>query len=355
MPITPLRDIVESSLREWGVGKFVRSSSEHYSELVERIANTFSVSKDAAGVRITKLGYVAPHLRVSEGICADRPIHGGVLVTGRAEVPNEEVREIWDRNAPFWDDYLKEGNRHSKELIWPAQMRLLGLSRGESALEIACGNGNFARKMAKAGVRILATDFSEVFIDLARARTVEDIDLIEYRVLDATDSDQLLGLGKGRFDAAVCAMALFDMSEIDSLITSLAKLLKPRGRFVFSVIHPCFASPKVTKVTETMESLEGVIQTTYSVKVSDYATPFSAKGTGVEGQPAPHWYFHRPLSMIFGSCFEAGFVLDGIEEPVFHSSNSGSSPWSWSNYREIPPALVARMRLSHRPTFTESC
>ena len=60
MPISPLRDIVESSLSEWGVAKFVRSSSEHYSELVERIANTFSVSKDAAGVRITKLGYVAP-------------------------------------------------------------------------------------------------------------------------------------------------------------------------------------------------------------------------------------------------------------------------------------------------------
>ena len=54
------------------------------------------------------------------------------LVTGRAEVSNEEVREIWDGNAPFWDDYMKEGNRHSKEVIWPAQMRLLGLSRGES-------------------------------------------------------------------------------------------------------------------------------------------------------------------------------------------------------------------------------
>ena len=64
---------------------------------------------------------------------------------------------------------------------------------------------------------------------------------------------------------------------------------------MFSVIHPCFASPKVTKVAETGENWEGTLQTTYSVKVSDYATPFSAKGTGVEGQPAPHWYFHRTV------------------------------------------------------------
>jgi 2-polyprenyl-3-methyl-5-hydroxy-6-metoxy-1,4-benzoquinol methylase len=276
-------------------------------------------------------------------------------MTGSAEVSNEEVREIWDRKAAFWDGYMKEGNRHSKELVWPAQERLLGLSRGETVLEVACGNGNFARRMAKAGAKVVASDFSEVFIDLAKARTVEDADLIDYRVLDATDSGQLLALGEERFDAAVCTMALFDMSAIEPLVASLAKLLKRHGRFVFSIIHPCFESPKVAKVAETHESSRGGVLTTYSVKVTDYATPFVAKGTGVRGEPAAHWYFHRPLSMIFGACFEAGFVLDGIEEPVFRSSDRGNSPGSWSNYREIPPALVARMRLSDRSGSTGSC
>ena len=250
---------------------------------------------------------------------------------------------------------MKEGNRHSKELVWPAQERLLGLRRGESVLEVACGNGNFARRMARAGAKVVASDFSETFIDLAKARTVEDADLIDYRVLDATDSGQLLALGEERFDAAVCTMALFDMAAIEPLAASLARLLKPRGRFVFSIIHPCFESPKVAKVAETHESSRGGVLTTYSVKVTDYATPFVAKGTGVRGEPAAHWYFHRPLSMIFGACFEAGFVLDGIEEPVFRSSDRGNSPGSWSNYREIPPALVARMRLSDRSASTGSC
>ena len=263
-----------------------------------------------------------------------------------AAVSNEEVREIWDRKAPFWDEYMKEGNRHSRDLVWLAQERLLGLRRGEQVLEVACGNGNFARRMAKLGVNVTASDFSEVFICRARARTVEDVDLIDYRVIDATDPCQLLALGERRFDAAVCTMALFDMLDIAPLVTSLAKLLKTDGRFVFSVIHPCFDSPKVTKVAETEESPEGAVVTTYSVKVSDYITPFSAKGTGVLGEPAAHWYFHRPLSMVFGACFDAGFVLDGTEEPVFRSPDTGRSPGSWSNYREIPPALVARMRLS---------
>ncbi len=268
-----------------------------------------------------------------------------------AEISNEEIREIWDRKAAFWDDYMKDGNWHSKELVWPAQERLLGLRRGESVLEVACGNGNFARRMARAGAKVVASDFSEVFIDLAKARTVEDADLIDYRVLDATDSGQLLALGEERFDAAVCTMALFDMAAIEPLAASLARLLKPRGRFVFSIVHPCFGSPTATKVTEWQDSADGAVVVTHAVKVNHYATPFVARGTGVQGEPEPHWFFHRPLSAVLGTFFAAGFVLDDIEEPVSSRGEQGK----WSSQSEIPPALVARMRLCDRDASTGSC
>ena len=60
MPITPLRETVESALSEWGAGRMVRSGTDHHSELVQRVAEAFAVSKDAAGVRLMKLGYAAP-------------------------------------------------------------------------------------------------------------------------------------------------------------------------------------------------------------------------------------------------------------------------------------------------------
>ena len=272
-------------------------------------------------------------------------------MTGDAEASNAEVREIWDRKAAFWDDYMQEGNWHSKELVWPAQERLLGLRRGQSALEVACGNGNFARRMAKAGAKVVALDFSEVFIDRARARTVEDADMVDYLVLDATDSGQLMALGEERFDAAVCTMALFDMAEIEPLAAALPRLLKPRGRFVFSVIHPCFESPTATKVTEWQDGADGVSVVTHSVKIKDYATPFAARGTAILGEPEPHWYFHRPLSALLGTFFAAGFVLDGIEEPVSSRGEQGK----WSAQSEVPSALVARVRLSDRVVSRGSC
>ena len=74
-------------------------------------------------------------------------------------------------------------------------------------------------------------------IDIAKARTSAVLP-VDYRVIDAVDSEALLSLGGTRFDAAVCSMALMDMSDIAPLIGALPALLKPGGRFVFTVMHP---------------------------------------------------------------------------------------------------------------------
>jgi SAM-dependent methyltransferase len=255
-----------------------------------------------------------------------------------------EVREIWEQNAGFWDDYMAEGNDFQRLLIGPATERLLELQPGEQVLDIACGNGNFARRMAELGARVVAFDFSETFVARAQARTTEHADRIEYCVLDATNREQLLALGRQRFDAAVCTMALMDMAEIDPLLEALPHLLNPSGRFVFSVSHPCFNVLGTSKIIEE-EDREGEIITRYSIKVSAYITARMGKGLGVIGQPRPHYYFDRPLSLLFNSCFQAGFVLDGLEEPVFEGQVEGQRPFSWSNFKEIPPVLVARLRL----------
>jgi len=86
-------------------------------------------------------------------------------------------------------------------LIAPAVERLLGLRSGERMLKLACGNGEFARRMSQLGAKVLATDFSERMLELARARGGD----VEYRAADVTDEGQLLALGApASFDAAVC-------------------------------------------------------------------------------------------------------------------------------------------------------
>jgi len=114
---------------------------------------------------------------------------------------------------------------------------------------------------------------------------------------------------------------------------------------VFSVMHPCFNNPSGVQMGE-LQDREGALVTTYSVKISRYLTPFTQVGLAIAGQPVPHPYFHRPLHVLLGAGFEAGFVLDALEERAFPPQNAGgSSPLSWNGrFSEIPPVLICRMR-----------
>jgi SAM-dependent methyltransferase len=271
----------------------------------------------------------------------------------------QESRTIWNAKAAFWDERMgAEGNAFQRLLVGPATERLLALHEGELVLDVACGNGVMARRLAALGARVVACDFSEVFVERARARTAPELrERIEYAVADATDEAQLLALGKlalvgegegeGEeercFDAVVCNMAFMDMATIEPLMRAARRLLTPAGRFVFCVMHPCFNNPAHRKLAAE-EDRAGHIVVTYSIQVPAYLQPTVEKGGGMPGEPAPHYYFHRSLSDLLAACFGAGFMLDGLEEPAFSEPIKSELVLNWGHYSDIPPVLACRLR-----------
>jgi SAM-dependent methyltransferase len=250
---------------------------------------------------------------------------------------NEEVKAIWNANAEYWDGRMGEGNAFHKTLIEPAQLKLLNVESGQRILDIACGNGQFARKMAALGAHVLATDFSERMIQLARSRPDRNI---EYAIVDATKQQELAKL-PDQFDAVVSTMAIMDIETIAPLAGDLRRLLKRDGAFVFSIMHPCFNS-LCTALWHERDEDEGNIRDTYGVKVSDYMTERSGLGVAMAGQPRLQYYFHRPVSVLLKTFFDAGFVMDGYEEPSFPDLHTERI---FDNvYRSIPAALVCRLR-----------
>jgi SAM-dependent methyltransferase len=237
---------------------------------------------------------------------------------------------------------MGEGNMFQLELIGPAVERLLAVRPEEQILDVGCGNGVSSRRLAQLGARVVAIDYSARFLELARTRSQDFSDHIDYRLVDATDEEQLLALGEGHFDALVCNMVLMDMPVIDPLMRAGRRLLASGGRFVIAVQHPAFNSNAVRLCAETETRGDGVEVTRHAVKVTDYLEVPAGKGTGMPGEPEPHWYFHRPLHELFGAFFQAGFVLDALEEPVLKTQNVNPHELSWSNLPGIPPVLVAR-------------
>ena len=202
-------------------------------------------------------------------------------------------------------------------------------------MDIACGNGNFSRVLSDAGAEVVAFDFSSTMIQKAKRRSKGYS--IEYKVLDATDYNALLSLGENTFNASVSNMGLMDMAEITPILKALHKLLTNKGRFVFSVIHPCFQTPGVKKIYEEEEVGKEIIKRN-CILLSRYIETETFEGVSIKKQPVATRYFHRPLSVLLNSCFDQGFVLDRIMEPVFKKEEIRRFDWF-----TIPPVLIVRL------------
>jgi SAM-dependent methyltransferase len=254
----------------------------------------------------------------------------------------KETQEIWEQNGRWWDANMGEGNKWHTSLVAPITEQLLAIQPGESVLELACGNGQFARRLAYLGAHVVACDFSNSLLDCARLRSSESADRIEYRLVDLTSEEQLATLDTAEFDAAVCNMALMDIASITPLLRTIHRAIGRGGRFVFSIPHPCFNTNGTSLLAERDDyKRDGLLS--FSVKIRRYRNLNPEKAIGIVGQPLPHYYFHRPLSALLAACFAAGFVMDALEEPAFEGG-SDDFVVRWQNCTEIPPILVARLR-----------
>jgi len=248
----------------------------------------------------------------------------------------EESKKRWENNADFWDERMGEhSNRFHREIVRPFTEKLLNVKAGEEILDIACGNGNFSKRLVELGAKVTAFDYSANLIENAKKRCSQYLDNINFKVIDATKYDELIELGEERFDKAVANMALMDIADINPLLNAVYKLLKPKGVFVFSIMHPCFQSPKMRKIIET-EDLGRNVETRSAIQIFNYITPQCYEGNAIVGQPVSQLYYHRPLSELFEQSFKAGFVVSGVKEPVF---NTDKTEWM-----EIPPAIIIRLQ-----------
>jgi 2-polyprenyl-3-methyl-5-hydroxy-6-metoxy-1,4-benzoquinol methylase len=146
---------------------------------------------------------------------------------GDAPTPADVVA-AWDELAAFWDARSgPSGSEIHRLLIAPSMHRLLGVTAGETILDVGCGNGVVTRELTMSGAAVVGCDASPVIVDIARRRS-EGL-AIDYHVVDATDEHSLLALGPGRFDGIVASMVLMDLPVIDPLLRAAARLLRARG------------------------------------------------------------------------------------------------------------------------------
>jgi SAM-dependent methyltransferase len=249
------------------------------------------------------------------------------------------VRTSWDPVADWYLGWVGEGgSKHHRNVAVPALLGLLEPQPGEQILDLGCGPGVLARPLAEAGARYTGVDASEKLIEYARRHHGADGRFI---VGDARKLSAVRGLSPGAFDAITFLLSIHDMDPLDPVLASAAWALKPGGRVVILMTHPCFRVPR-----QSGWGWDEGRKLRYR-RIDRYLTPLPVPMTaGAESRGGVTRSFHRPLEEYVNGLAAAGLLVDGLREvPTYKEAPAGprARAENLAN-REIPLFLCLRAR-----------
>lgn len=221
----------------------------------------------------------------------------------------DAVRAAWDRAADAYTRGQAAGRDYYRyDFLGPAQTALCGEVAGLRVLDVGCGSGYLARGMARRGARVTAFDISPRMIELAREREAAEPLGIDYRVLDAAETGDAFAAAS--FDLAASCLALQDMPDPAAALHGVRRVLRPGGRFVASITHPCTDTPFRRWERDENRGKRWLCIDRYFDRVPlDYG--WTRFGGGDFTTPA----LHVPLEDWFAWILAAGFRVRGYHEP----------------------------------------
>ena len=145
-----------------------------------------------------------------------------------------EVIAYYDGIAAHYDNASAEYSEEQLEDLDEAREQLATLLSGHRILELGCGTGAWTEVLAESADSVLATDASAAMLDLARMHG-EDLDNVEYRLLDALALPDDIGSGEDKFTAVFMA-GLWSRLTRDQQEALLLSLKKRLGKDVLLVV-----------------------------------------------------------------------------------------------------------------------
>jgi len=213
-------------------------------------------------------------------------------------------RRDWDAYA---DEYQSTHGTFLRDVgfVWcpegldEADVHVLGDVRDLDVLEVGCGAAQCARWLVDQGARAVGLDLS--FRQLQHARRIDDDSGVRVPVVCATGTD--LPFGDAAFDVVFCAFGAFQfVADVDRAVAEVARVLRPGGRFAFSVTHPVrWAMPD----DPTVEGLR--VTSSYFDR-----TPYVEEDEEGEVTYVEH---HRTLGDWVRVLAGAGFRIEDLVEP----------------------------------------
>jgi SAM-dependent methyltransferase len=181
--------------------------------------------------------------------------------------------------------------RMFQSAIWES----LGALEQATVLDVGCGSGWLCNLIASAGGNVIGVDGSSALLQIAR-EAYPHIEFVEHNLANGLPQLDV------QFDRIVANMVLMDIPDIQPVIAAIRKNIKPQGKFLFTLPHPCFFQAPIVR-DETSDKLYR--------KVYGYLQPEIWRIQSFGG----HNHYHRSLSYYTEQLRLHNFAITRLYEP----------------------------------------
>ena len=278
----------------------------------------------------------------------------------------------WGAIADWYDGLVEDtADSYQKNVLMPNLIRLVDPKIGMTILDVACGQGYFARAFANNGANVIACDISAELIKLANEHKADKVaplskdgkgksktevvaGKIEGKINRSTGqankgsiayhvagSDKLTFAASESVDVAVIVLTLQNIEKLAETVQECSRALKVGGKLIVVLNHPAFRIPKNSAWRwDEKESKQ------YR-RIDAYMSDAQIKVDMMPGEKAMAKKkftvsFHRPLQSYFKALNKAGLSVTRLEEWISHKKSEAGPRGAEEDRmrKEIPMFLM---------------
>lgn len=230
-----------------------------------------------------------------------------------------------------------EGLFYHKNLILPKSLELLNLKKGDSLIDLGCGQGILNRYIPK-GIYYQGIDISKSLVQEAR-KMIRN----KNSRFDTGDITKELKIKKNDFTHAAIILTLQNVENYQKVFDNAFKHLKTNGKLLIVINHPYFRIPR-----QTSWQIDHQKKLQYR-RVDRYLTPLKIPINMNPGQPNTKitWSFHYPLQDYVNGLSKVGFLIEKIEEWVSPKISVGKASKMENRARSEFPLFMAILAIKY--------